>query len=222
MHSREGWSRRISRFGFLWLLAGLVFVTPALANSWEKIDDEDGIRVFRKEVAGSSVVAFRGEATFEAPIEKVLWVLGDNAHRTEWVDRLEKSVVLEKKGPYESIVYQHFSLPFPASDRDYVYRGKATRDKSGVVTLLLESVTHPKAPPTVGVRANLIKSRYLLTPKGKDRTFVVVEIHTDPRGSLPSWLVNLVQKSWPMKTLKGMREHLKKSYIGTTTLPPME
>jgi hypothetical protein len=222
MQSSEGRSERISRSAFLWLFAGLLLSAPASASSWEKIDDENGIRVFRKEVAGSSVVAFRGEATVEAPIEKVLWVLGDNTHRTEWVDRLEKSVVLERKGPYESIVYQHFSLPFPASDRDYVYRGKATRDKSGVVTLLLESVTHPKAPATVGVRANLIKSRYLLTPKGKDRTFVVVEIHTDPMGSLPSFLVNLVQKSWPMKTLEGLRAHLKKSYIGTTALPPME
>lgn len=222
MQSSEGRWGRVSRAAFLWWLAGLVLAEPALASSWEKIDDEEGIRVFRKEVAGSSVVAFRGEATLEAPIEKVLWVLGDNTHRTEWVDRLEKSVVLEKKGPYEYIVYQHFSLPFPASDRDYVYRGKATRDKSGVVTLLLESVTHPKAPATVGVRANLIKSRYLLTPKGKNRTFVVVEVHTDPQGSIPSWLVNLVQKSWPMKTLRNLREHLKKSYIGTTALPPME
>jgi hypothetical protein len=221
MQSSEGRSGRVSRSAFLWLFAGLLLSAPAFA-SWEKIDDEEGIRVFRKEVHGSSVVAFRGEATVEASIEKVLWVLGDNTHRTEWVDRLEKSVVLERKGPYESIVYQHFSLPFPASDRDYVYRGKATRDKSGVVTLLLESVTHPKAPPTVGVRANLIRSRYLLTPKGKDRTFVVVEIHTDPMGSLPSFLVNLVQKSWPMKTMKGLRAHLKKSYIGTTALPPME
>lgn len=221
MQSSEGRARRLSRTAFLWWCAGLLLSAPALAN-WEKIDDDAGIRVFRKEVAGSSVVAFRGEATVEAPIEKVLWVLGDNTHRTEWVDRLEKSVVLEKKGPYESVVYQHFSLPFPASDRDYVYRGKATRDKSGVVTLLLESVTHPKAPATVGVRANLIKSRYLLTPKGKDRTFVVVEIHTDPMGSLPSFIVNLVQKSWPRKTLNGLREHVKKSYIGTTPLPPME
>lgn len=221
MHVREG-SRRASRAVFLLLIGALLLAAPALAGDWEKIDDEDGIRVFRKEVAGSSVVAFRGEATIAAPIEKVLWVLGDNTHRTEWVDRLEKSVVLEKKGAYEYVVYQHFSLPFPASDRDYVYRGKATRDKSGVVTLLLESVTHPKAPATVGVRANLIKSRYLLTPKGKDSTFVVVEIHTDPKGSIPSWLVNLVQESWPRKTMSGLKEHVKKSFVGRTELPPAE
>ncbi len=222
MQSSEGRSCRVSRAAFLGFCAGLVFAPPALASSWEKIDDGEGIRVFRKEVPGSSVVAFRGEATVSAPIEEVLWVLGGNTHRTEWVDRLEKSVVLEKKGAFDYVVYQHFSLPFPASDRDYVYRGKATRDKSGVVTLSIESVTHPKAPPTVGVRANLIKSRYLLTPKGKDKTFVVVEVHTDPMGSIPSFIVNLVQKSWPLKTLKNLREHLKKSYIGTTALPPME
>jgi hypothetical protein len=208
------------------LFAGLalLFVSaPAsAAGVWEKIDEADGIKVFRKEVPGSPLVAFRGEGMISAPLEKLLWVLADNAHRTEWVDRLKKSVVLQTNGSYEYIVYQHFGLPFPISDRDYVYRGKATRDKNGVVTLDISSVTHPKAPATVGVRANVIGSRYVLTPKGPDKTYVVVEIHTDPKGAIPTWLVNLIQKSWPMKTLQNMRTQVAKPFVKRLELPPDE
>lgn len=213
---------RIGRRSLFGVLALLFVSSPAAAAGWEKIDEEDGIKVFRKEVPGSPLVAFRGEGMISAPLEKLLWVLADNAHRTEWVDRLKKSVVLQTNGTYEYIVYQHFGLPFPISDRDYVYRGKATRDENGVVTLDLSSVTHPKAPATVGVRANLIGSRYVLTPKGPDKTYVVVEIHTDPKGAIPTWLVNLIQKSWPMKTLKGLRAQVQKPFVKRLEIPPGE
>ncbi|HSC86414.1 MAG TPA: START domain-containing protein [Polyangiaceae bacterium] len=195
--------------------AGSVHAAP----SWEKIDEDEGIKVYSKDIPDSSIVAFRGEALIQQPIEKVLWVLADNEHRTEWVDRLKKSVILERKGPFDYVVYQHFSAPFPASDRDYVYRGQARRDAEGVVRISLESVEHPKAPTTVGVRGRIIKSRYLLTPKG-DSTFVVVEIQMDPMGAIPTFIVNLVQKSWPMKTLKNLRTQVKKPYVGHVELPP--
>jgi hypothetical protein len=213
---------RIDRRSLFAGLALLLVSGPARAGAWEKIDEEEGIKVFRKEVAGSPLVAFRGEAMISAPLEKLLWVLADNAHRTDWVDRLKKSVVLATTGSYEYVVYQHFSLPFPISDRDYVYRGRATRDQHGVVTLAIASVTHPKAPATIGVRANLIGSRYVLTPKGPDKTYVVVEVHTDPKGAIPTWLVNLIQKSWPMKTLKGLRAQVTKSFVKRLELPPDE
>jgi hypothetical protein len=221
MFENEG-NRNIDRRG---LLAGiaLFFVSgPVSAGAWEKIDEADGIKVFRKEVPGSPLVAFRGEGMISAPLEKLLWVLADNAHRTDWVDRLKRSVVLSTTGSYEYVLYQHFSLPFPISDRDYVYRARATRDRHGVVTLDISSVTHPKAPPTVGVRANLIGSRYVLTPKGPGKTYVVVEVHTDPKGAIPTWLVNLIQKSWPMKTLKGLREQVAKPFVKRLELPPDE
>jgi hypothetical protein len=220
MSGDEGDPRsRIDRRSLFAALALLLVSGPASAGGWEKIDEESGIKVFRKEVPGSPLVAFRGECMVSAPLEKLLWVLADNTHRTEWVDRLKKSVVLETNGSTEFTVYQHFGLPFPISDRDYVYRARATRDANGVVTLAIGSVTHPKAPATVGVRANLIGSRYVLTPKGPDRTYVVVEIHTDPKGSVPTWLVNLIQKSWPMKTLLGLRAQVTKPFVKRLELP---
>jgi hypothetical protein len=199
-------------------MALLLLARPASAGGWEKIDEEDGIRVFRKEMPGSPLVAFRGEGMVYSPIEKILWVLADDAHRAQWTDRLEKSRVLEQRSQSESIIYQHYGMPFPVSDRDYVYYGRATRNAAGGVTIDLRSVTHPKAPPTVGVRAKLMFGRYTLIPKGRSATFVVVEMHTDPMGSIPSWLVNLVQKSWPLKTIQGLRQQVKKAFVGRIEL----
>ena len=57
-------------------------------------------------------------------------------------------------------------------------------------------------------------SRYILTAvdEGK-RTKAMVEIHADPMGSIPKWIVNLFQKSWPRNTLIGMQQQLQKPDI---------
>jgi hypothetical protein len=191
----------------------------AQASHWQQLDDEDGVKVYSKDIPNSPLVAFRGETVVKAPIGKLLWVLADNTHRTAWVDRLQRSLVLEASGSYDYVVYQHFSLPFPISDRDYVYRGHARSGKGGSVVLEMQSVDHPKAPATIGVRARLVQSRYELIPLAADRTRVIVEIQTDPKGSLPSWLVNLIQESWPMKTLLALRAEVKKPYVGSLTVP---
>lgn len=154
-------------------------------------------------------------------VERLLRVIGDAEHRTNWVDRLKSGTVLERTSTYDYVLHQEFGLPFPISNRDYIYRAVATRGKdNGVVTVHLTSVKHPKGPESSGVRAHLLNSYYRLIPVGKNQTRVEVEIHTDPKGWLPNWLVNVIQKSWPRKTLVSLRKEVKKSWVTPVRLPP--
>ena len=208
----------------LQLLLLMLSASPAHAGDWELLYEEDGVEVSSMEKPGSPLVAFKGDTILEASLARVLWILMDNEHRMEWVDRLYVSTVLEQISDHEYVIYQAFKLPLFISNRDYVYHGKATIDAdTGVVTLRMGSVEREGTPKTVGVRAHLVNSVYKLTPvdDGK-RCRVEVEIHTDPRGWLPSWLVNLIQKSWPLKTLRGIRQLIDKPYVVDYPLPPVE
>lgn len=188
--------------------------------AWEFMYKKDGIKVFRKNIEGSPIVGFRGETIIYNQPEKVLGILMDNIYRTEWVDRLEKSEILERVSPEEYIVYQIFKLPWPLSKRDFVYRGKLTVDKEdNSVLVVMSSVDHPEAPETVGIRAELISSRYRIRRLGKFMTGFEVEIHSDPRGLIPSFVVNLVQKSWPYKTLMSVKRQVEKPYVKAHPLP---
>lgn len=196
------------------------FATPAFAGTWQEIYTEDAVTVSKKEVDGSKFVAFKGETKYDAPLDKVLYVLMDNDHRTEWVDRLYECRILEQYTEHKYVLYQAFELPAIFSDRDYVYQGEVTRDAStGVVTLQMNSVEHAEAPPTIGVRADLVNSRYVLTPDADGGTHIEVEIMTDPQGAMPAWLVNLIQRSWPVETLNGIRVQIGKPYTGSYPLP---
>lgn len=208
------------RFALCAVLFALPIVRGNEPPKWEHVNREDGVEVYRKEVEGSPLVAFKGVTVIDAPLEKLLWVLADNEHRTEWVDLCAESRVLEQVSPFESVIYQRYSLPWYLTDRDYVYRARATRTPDGVVTLVLSSCEHADAPETIGIRAELIESSYVLTPLGPDRTRLSVEIHTDPKGLVPDWLVNVVQKSWPVKTLAGIKEQVKREHVQRYALPP--
>jgi hypothetical protein len=189
-------------------------LTSYASPKWEEIKKDDGITVYRAKLPNTPIVAFKGKVIIDSPAKKVLWVIADREHRKEWVDRLDINVDLETKSKLERIIYQSFKMPLFLSNRDMVYKSVLTRDqKTRAYKFTLSSVEHPKAPKTVGVRAKLINSSYTVRPLSENKTEVIVEILSDPKGLLPIWLINLVQKSWPLKTLKALREQVKKDFV---------
>jgi len=187
--------------------------SPAVA--WEKIGDSDGIGVYRREVPGSPLIAFKGEGHINASIVRVASVITDSARATEWVDSLTESKIIRQVSETETIHYDHIGTPFVLKDRDFVSDCKLEFDPSRKkVTLKIQAVTDPLAPPTSYVRGELIHSSFALTSvEHGTKTFVVAEIHADPKGSVAHWIVNLFQKKWPHNTITRLRAQVAKPDI---------
>ena len=201
---------------FALILLSSYLLNPSFAGThkWEKVMIKDGISVFKAKLKNSPLVGFRGEAIIEAPIGKVIHVLVDNDRRKEWVDRLVNSKLIDKPGTYRQTVYQEFSAPWPVSNRDFVYSGGIFKvPNSNQIKLDFKSIEHPNAPKTAGVRGHLQRGLYLVTPISKNKTKIEVELISDPKGLIPSWIVNLVQKSWPYKTITAIRSQVKKPFV---------
>jgi hypothetical protein len=203
----------------LFALFVLILPLSASAAEWQEMYTEEEVTVSMMELEGTKLFAFKGDTIMDAPASKVMYVLLDNDHRIDWVDRLYINEVLSTNGPHEYVLYQAFDLPALFASRDYVYRGVAVRESENVITLDLKSVEHADAPETVGIRADLVNTLYRLTILEDGRTRVEVEVQTDPKGWMPVWLVNLVQKTWPLETLNGLRGQLDKPFTGDYPLP---
>ena len=206
------------------LLIAVAFPLASFAATpqaeWSLIGETDGLKVFEKEVPGSSILAFRGETVVDAPIGKVFFVLDDSGREEDWVDMLVENELLERFNPREKVQYQSFDLPWPISDRDFVYHAKVFVDpKTQGLHFTMASVEHAKAPPTVGVRAVIFESAFVLTPVEGNKTHVMVEINSDPKGIIPNWLVNLIQEDWPTDTLMGIRRQVKKPFVRELPMP---
>ncbi len=210
---------------------GLSLGSPALADApapgqtppatqttnaaWEKLGDDDGITVYRREVPGSSLIAFKGEGVINASIIRVASVLTDSSRATEWVDSLAESKIVRQVSETKTIHYDHIATPFVLKDRDFVSDCKLEFDPAHKkVTLNFHAVTDPLAPPTNYVRGELMHSSFTLTSlEHGTKTHIVAEIHADPKGSVAHWIVNLFQKRWPRNTITRLRAQVAKPDI---------
>jgi hypothetical protein len=85
------------------------------------------------------------------------------------------------------------------------------------IFIALNSVEDAREPPKPGiVRGEILHSYYYLEEVSggvAPETRVVVEVAVDPKGSIPSWLVNLTQKHWPHSTLLALERVANRSGI---------
>ncbi len=196
---------------------------PAVTVSepaWELTSDEDGIKVYRREIEGSSIVEFKGETVIPATVAKIAEVLTDTPRKYEWVDRIHTAKDIALISPTERIEYNRTKAPWPVKDRDFVFKASGeviAKDRTLVVTI--KSVEHNAMPEQdCCVRGELKNSTYTLKALGDgSETRITVQIHADPKGSVPTWIVNMIQKSWPRKTLQALREQTAKPDVAENT-----
>ena len=189
----------------------------------EPLDDNENsefiIIVEKKNSPEDEVNTYRGTTTMPISIERIAYVLDDTESKTEWVSRLKEETRLEgNSSSYRSIAYQHYNLSWPVSDRDYVIESKWTvmKDmKLPTAILSIKSIIRDDVPEIEGrVRGQLDRLVYKLEKLKSNQTRVTVEIMVNPKGLLPNFMINLIQKEWPITTLRQLNaQALKGSAI---------
>jgi hypothetical protein len=195
------------------VLAALCVAPSAWAVNWEDEGVIKGVHVWSAEEPGSGVMSFKGEIVAPVHIQKLVAVFADSSQRKHWVDRFADFRTIEKPSALSEIYWIKFKLPAMISNRDYVLRADGEVDAGNhVFTAKIKSVPDKrKGEDDCCVRATVNRTFYRFTAlkavNGQPRTKLEVEVNTDPKGLLPNWLVNLIQKEWPSKTLNGLLRH---------------
>ena len=192
-------------------LVGAAHASEAKSGSWETIKKSDGIVVDRRTVEGSPLKEFRGRAELPVPVASILAVFQDIPHATEWMDQCNGSHLVEDRGTEDKIVYNRTHAPWPVKDRDSVLHNQVTIDDSGRrVELDFWSETNAKEPPIKdAVRMPFVRGHWLLEASADgSSTRVEYQVHANPGGALPNWLVNYVSRDLPLRTIQGLRKQL--------------
>ncbi len=212
--------RSVTSMTFLGLCITLLLPSLAIAD-WEHIYEDDGVNVYRQEVEGTNLLAFRGTGFIDAPVNKVLHVFSDVKHEIDWVDRLEENILIsEDRANFERIEFHSYGLPWPVWSRDIVFQIKLSRQADESFLVTMKSVDDALGPPTKGVRAELHGSNFVLRETKDGRTWVELDIFIDPKGTVPAFLVNILQRYWPYNTITGLRSQVRKPFVGTFEGPP--
>ena len=180
---------------------------------WDLVGTTNQIEVARKKIPGKDLFAFRGETTTDIPVGQLISILSNESTSPQWVEMMLLSDVIKTVDSNTSILHQAYDIPWPMEDRDYVFKKTIQFDPaSKKVMVTLNSVEDSSMPPQDGyVRAEGEKTFWSLEVLPSGQSKVVVEVMTDPKGSMPDWLVNSVQEDWPHKTITALLNFAKSS-----------
>src|SRR5262245_32233282 len=116
----------------------IALLIASASPAWEKIIEEEGIIVWKREVPGSSFVEFRARGSVDAPLVRAAAVLRNSGREREWMESCIESRVLEWTSPIDATIYNRTESPvFFISDRDLVARARTTVDY-GARSILIE------------------------------------------------------------------------------------
>jgi hypothetical protein len=188
---------------------GLLAASAVQAEDWKLAKDEDGIKVFLSEVPGSKYKAYRGVATMKADVATLRALQEDVAGSCAWIHECKEQKLLKSEGA-QSWTYTRFNTPWPVTPRDSVLHVTSEIGADGSVTRILEGL--PKYLPEADgfVRVTQVQGFWKLVPKGAGEVEVTYQVHTEPGGSVPSWLANSFVVDAPFNTLKAMRQRAEK------------
>ncbi len=205
-------------------LIGLCFfITCQVAHSlhpndftWKVKEEKNGIKIYtaqRHEQSG--IIPIKARTILEHPMPKILSVLAATDRKKEWIPKLLEVYVVEKKSKYERIEYTLYDSPWPFDNRAFVIstKGRYNEDDS-TIFIDIHSVDHPKVPRNKKhVRGNTYIGSIYMKGLSEKSTFFEIILLTDFKGSIPTWIINLVQGKWPYKLFTNLKTQLAKDDI---------
>ena len=184
-------------------LLGSVHVS-AQAESWVVAKDEEGIKVSLSEVAGSKYKAYRGETVIKASVAKLRAMQEDVAGACTWIHECKTQKLLKHQGD-QTWTYTQFNTPWPVTPRDSVLHITTVDGSDGSITRNLAGAANYVPEEKGFVRVAQVEGFWKMVPQGANQTQVIYQVHTEPGGSVPSWLANKFVVDAPFNTLKALR-----------------
>lgn len=181
--------------------------------------NSDGIKVYLFSHKQSKFGTFKAITHIKASMDSILAVMFDNTICAEWVHSCGQSFILDDVSFTERYHYQTFYIPFPFSDRDFIFHSIMVQNpRSRTVDITMfgvpdycndkQSIQCDKVNQSELVRVRKSIGTYKLEPDSMGTKITWIQ-HTDPGGNIPAWLVNQFAASTPYWTFKNLAEMVK-------------
>lgn len=138
--------------------------------------------------------------------ETVYDVLHDPDYRKVWDSHMLESYDVGCLNPNNDVGYYAMRCPPPLKNRDFVLQ-RSWLETGREYLLLNHSVFHETLPPKKGfIRATSFLTGFVIRPVGDKGCEVNYVTQSDPKGSLPPWIVNKLTQTFAPKMIKRMRK----------------
>lgn len=193
------------------ILSFLLFSTSGIAQAeWEKETYEDGVQSYSRIKEGKDYYEFRTVFTTESTIYKAKKLITNIDGLKKWLPSTLESKLLEKVSDTEFYGYTVSDAPWPASDRDLVFKMTVKRhsSKSYTITLKGEPDYYPLQPDKVRVFEYI--AVWKIDSKGDNLIEIDYTASFNPGSTYPNWLIKNSMVEARMETSLNFRKQLEK------------
>lgn len=187
----------------------LFFLTSFLshAQDWSLEVNKDNIKVYTREVDGSSLDEFKAITTLNFSMKTIFETLKDAEALPEWSKNTSHSELIETD---DNIQYRYTisDAPFPVDDRDSYIKFTFTESETQV-RIDIEAVPEYGPKKDDYVRVTHSRGYYLLEKIDDNKTRITYQLHAEPGGSVPGWLANSASTEVPYNALTGLKKYLE-------------
>ncbi|XP_066247721.1 START domain-containing protein 10-like isoform X1 [Euwallacea similis] len=181
------------------------------------VDDHEGwkleydshsedIKVWTKGTATTSFRMVKVHSVFKDVSANTMFdVLHDPDYRKKWDEHMMASIEIGYLNPNNDVGYYALSCPAPVKNRDFVLQ-RSWLDLGDEKLIINHSVDHKDYPPRKSfVRAVSYLTGFIVRNRHPG-CFLGYISQTDPKGKLPSWLVNKITQKFAPKVVKQLKK----------------
>lgn len=179
-------------------------------DDWKLKKDDEGIKIYTRLIEGSNFKEYKAIAEIEADVAIIAAVIKDIDRYPEWISNASSVELIDTT---ETMIRYYLQTDIPSvlvRDRDLVNTldfQYAADQQSLRINIGCESHLVPKNEDFVRITKS--GGYWLVEKTGNQKSMVTIQIHTEPNGSIPSWLVNSFVVDAPFNDLQALKERVK-------------
>jgi hypothetical protein len=211
MKTQNQLTQLLNKTFLVFILLVLNLGSASAQNVWKLNTEKEGIKIYTSLVPDSKVKAIKVECDLNVTASQLVALIMDVKATPDWVYHTKSCVLLKQVSASELYYYSEISLPWPATNRDFVAHLTVTQNPDTKVI----TIDGPAVPGFVPVKKGIVRvdnssGEWVITPSGPEQIKVEYMIHTDPGGSLPAWLVIMFATEGPLQIFRNLKKQLQK------------
>ena len=192
------------------MVIAMTMVTTSLASTseWELKKDKKEIKVFTKQSDNSDYFSFKAISLITTNTQSLVNLMRDMSAMDSWLETCRDPIVVSEPDGASRVIHMKNDSPFfLISDRDLVLLQRFHRVSDEVVMIDLIDHGNDVEKADGHVRATF-NGHWMFTKISDTEIEVEYQGLTDPKGSVPSSMSNLVVLDVPFNTLRKIRKIL--------------
>jgi hypothetical protein len=182
-------------------MAKMIYLLLAAEPSWRVVETAGNLVLESRDVPGSRCAELRVKSQSKASVERLCAeAFGDGKLDADDGDLKARAILKESQN--ERTTYDQISPPLVAK-RDYAVTATRKHFEDGSCTMSFVAANEmAPALPAGWIRITTLKGAWKFTPTPSGNTQIEYVIHTDPGGSVPTFLIEGARKKAAIRWMK--------------------